>query len=75
MPRGPRAKILNFLLTSFIRWMIAVVSLLAIFMFVPQQSWWFYPAIVAWFVVIGILVTDMWIRTIRDWWKSSSNPN
>jgi hypothetical protein len=69
------AKVLNFLLTGFIRWVIAVVSLLAIFILVPQQSWWFYPTIVAWFVIIGILAFDMWIRAIRNWWKSSTNRN
>jgi Na+/H+-translocating membrane pyrophosphatase len=68
----PRMIIVRFLLTSFVSWLIAAISLLAIFILEPQQSRWFYPLIIALFVIVGIVATVIWLRTIRNWWKSSA---
>jgi hypothetical protein len=69
-------KVLKILLFSFVAWLISVITGLAVFVFIPQQSQWFWPAIIAWFIVSGalsLIVLVMWVRLFLNW-RKSSNP-
>jgi uncharacterized protein (DUF983 family) len=48
---------------NFVIWIVSVIALLAIFTFVPQQSGWFWPVVITWFVIVGAVAT---LRSLRS---------
>lgn len=53
-------KILKLLLLSFVLWLVAVVVLLGILTFVPNQSPWLSPSALAWLGIVGLV----WIAAV-----------
>jgi membrane protein YdbS with pleckstrin-like domain len=59
--------ILKLLLLSFAVWLIAVVVLLGIFVFVPNQSPWPLPSALTWIVLVGVAWLIFAARQVMKW--------
>jgi hypothetical protein len=51
---------------NFVIWVVAVITGLAIFTFVPHQSGWFWPLAIAWFVIFAVVIGILrsWVASI-----------
>ena len=60
-------KILKLLLLSFVFWLVAVVVLLGIFTFVPNQSPWLLPSAFTAMGIVGLAWIIAVVRQVLKW--------
>jgi hypothetical protein len=62
--------ILKLSLLSFVVWLIAVVVLVGIFVFVPNQSPWLLPSAFAWLGTVAVAWLIAVARQVMKWMRS-----